>query len=89
MKGFERRIGGEESLGGRPSELSVVTQIKRSRPLILIGGSVLSVYFFFTLSAGIAKWAMCRWTLGTIERRCGVTVLVKPLPESPGGVAVF
>jgi len=24
-----------------------------------------------------------RWTLGTIERRCGVTVLVKPLPESP------
>jgi hypothetical protein len=26
---------------------------------------------------------MCRWTLGTIERRCGVTVLVKPLPESP------
>ena len=28
---------------------------------------------------------MCRWTLGTIERRCGVTVLVKPLPESPFG----
>jgi hypothetical protein len=27
--------------------------------------------------------AMCRWTLGTIQRRCGVTVLVKPLPESP------
>ena len=24
-----------------------------------------------------AKWAMCRWTLGPIERR--VTVLVKPL----------
>jgi hypothetical protein len=23
--------------------------------------------------------SMCRWTLGTIERRCGVTVLVKPL----------
>ena len=22
---------------------------------------------------------MCRWTLGTIERRCGGTVLVKPL----------
>ena len=22
---------------------------------------------------------MCRWTLGTIERRCGVTVLLKPL----------
>ena len=37
---------------------------------------------------------MRRWTLGTIERRCGVTVLVKPLPESPfldpdSGVAVF
>ena len=26
---------------------------------------------------------MCPWTLGTIERRCGVTVLVKPFPESP------
>jgi hypothetical protein len=26
---------------------------------------------------------MCRWTLGTIERRCGVTVLVKLVPESP------
>ena len=26
---------------------------------------------------------MCRWMLGTIELRCGVTVLVKPLPESP------
>jgi hypothetical protein len=27
----------------------------------------------------VAKKAMCRWPLGTIERRCGVTVLVKPL----------
>jgi hypothetical protein len=29
-----------------------------------------------------AKYDTCRWTLGTIERRCGVMVLVKPLPKS-------
>jgi hypothetical protein len=36
---------------------------------------------------------MCRWTLGTIERRCGVTVLVKAVtrkslldPNSESGV---
>ena len=35
------------------------------------------------VDSGGSEVAMCRWTLGTIERRRGVTVLVKPLPESP------
>ncbi len=34
-------------------------------------------------SARVVALLMCRWMLGTIERRCEVTVLVKPLPESP------
>jgi hypothetical protein len=34
-------------------------------------------------SARVVALLMCRWMLGTIEHRCEVTVLVKPLPESP------
>jgi hypothetical protein len=41
------------------------TRVGAGRPYIASG-------YVGDSDVGSAKWAMCRWTLGTVERRCGV-----------------